>query len=223
MSAVSSPGTSPARRSSRRLSTTMASGSTSICTKAGETGLLNVQEICVRISILGLRGKVTLSHGFCLGQVNERQDAAAADLMAAAKVAVVTHGAGGLPLPPVEMLRAAGALGFAGNGDIDDVWPPYSSADLPKRAAITGWKGNFRRHDQVETAFDLIRRRPCPRAQHHRLRHCAARPRHALLSCVQQYSESRRRASAAQTGAGRRQDRRARRRRALRSHVCRLR
>jgi hypothetical protein len=40
--------------------------------------------------------------------------------MAEAGVALVTHGAGGLIMPPVEMLRAAGVLVFAGNDDIRD-------------------------------------------------------------------------------------------------------
>jgi cytosine/adenosine deaminase-related metal-dependent hydrolase len=122
----------------------------------GEMGLFNVQEICARTRVLGLGGKVTISHGFCLGQVTERQARTAADLMAEAGVALVTHGAGGLPLPPVEMLRSAGVLVFAGNDDIRDTWSPYGTGDLLERAAIIGWKGDFRRDDQVETAFDLV-------------------------------------------------------------------
>jgi cytosine/adenosine deaminase-related metal-dependent hydrolase len=54
------------------------------------------------------------------------------------------------------MLRAAGILVFAGNDDIRDTWSPYGTGDLLERAAIIGWKGDFRRDDQVETAFDLI-------------------------------------------------------------------
>ena len=77
-------------------------------------GLFNVQEICVRTDALGLGGKVTISHGFCLGGITERKAGEAADMMAKAGVALVTHGAGGLTLPPIEMLRAAGVLVFAG-------------------------------------------------------------------------------------------------------------
>jgi len=122
----------------------------------GEMGLFNVQEICARTHALGLGGKVTISHGFCLGQVTERQAGAAAELMATAGVALVTHGAGGLTLPPVAMLRAAGVLVFAGNDDIRDTWSPYGTGDLLERAAIIGWKGDFRRDDEVDTAFDLV-------------------------------------------------------------------
>src|SRR5947207_9581595 len=122
----------------------------------GEMGLFNVQEICVRTKALGLGGKVTISHGFCLGGVTERRAAEAAETMAEAGVALVTHGAGGLTMPPIEMLRAAGVLVFAGNDDIRDTWSPYGTGDLLERAAIIGWKGDFQRDGQVELAFDLI-------------------------------------------------------------------
>jgi cytosine/creatinine deaminase len=122
----------------------------------GEMGLFNVQEICARTKALGLGGKVTISHGFCLGGVTERKAAEAAETMAKAGVALVTHGAGGLTMPPIEMLRAAGVLVFAGNDDIRDTWSPYGTGDLLERAAMIGWKGDFRRDGQVEVAFDLV-------------------------------------------------------------------
>ena len=122
----------------------------------GEMGLFNVQEICARTKALGLAGKVTISHGFCLGGITERKAAEAAATMADTGVALVTHGAGGLTMPPLEMLRDAGVLVFAGNDDIRDTWSPYGTGDLLERAAMIGWKGDFRRDEQVEVAFDLV-------------------------------------------------------------------
>ena len=119
-------------------------------------GLFNVQEICARTKALGLVGKVTISHGFCLGGITERKAAEAAETMVEAGVALVTHGAGGLTMPPVEMLRAAGVLVFAGNDDIRDTWSPYGTGDLLERAAMIGWKADFRRDNQVEVAFELV-------------------------------------------------------------------
>src|ERR1700676_1350523 len=56
----------------------------------GEMGFFNVQEICTRPKALGLVGKVTISHGFCLGSITERKAAEAAETMAEAGVALVT-------------------------------------------------------------------------------------------------------------------------------------
>jgi cytosine/adenosine deaminase-related metal-dependent hydrolase len=77
----------------------------------GEMGLFNVEEIRARTKALGLGGKVTISHGFCLGGMTERKAAEAAATMAEAGVALVTHGAGGLTMPPIAMLRAAVGIG----------------------------------------------------------------------------------------------------------------
>jgi cytosine deaminase len=60
----------------------------------------------------------------------------AAETMAEAGVALVTHGAGGLTMPPIEMLLAAGVLVFVGNDDIRDTWSPYGTGDLLERAAM---------------------------------------------------------------------------------------
>jgi cytosine deaminase len=121
----------------------------------GDMGLFNVQEICLRTKALGLKGRVTISHGFCLGDGAEGKQRAAAALMAEAGVMLVTHGAAGLPLPPIALLRDAGVVVFAGNDDIRDTWSPYGNGDMLERAGLIGWRADFRRDDQVAIAWDL--------------------------------------------------------------------
>lgn len=122
----------------------------------GDMGLFNVQEICARTRAAGLGGRVTISHGFCLGDVAERKARAAADLMGKAGVALVTHGAAGWALPPIAMLRAAGVTVFAGNDDIRDTWSPYGNGDALERASLIGWRADWRRDEEVEIAFELV-------------------------------------------------------------------
>lgn len=122
----------------------------------GDMGLFNVQEICARTKASGLGGKVTISHGFCLGDVAESKARAAADLMAEAGVMLVTHGAAGWALPPLDLLRRAGVTVFAGNDDIRDTWSPYGTGDVLERASLIGWRADWRRDDQVAHAFDLV-------------------------------------------------------------------
>ena len=173
----------------------------------GEMGLFNVHEICVRTRTLGLGGKVTISHGFCLGDITERKAAAAAHAMAEAGVSLVTHGAGGLTLPPVEMLRAAGVLVFAGNDDIRDTWSPYGTGDLLERAAIIGWKADFRRDDQVETAFDLVSAAGARALDIADYGIAVGGVAHPFRDPGQRHSRGSGRASPAQSGAVRRSDR----------------
>ncbi|MBJ3778795.1 amidohydrolase [Acuticoccus mangrovi] len=123
--------------------------------EAGELGLFNVQEITERTRVLGLAGKVTISHGFCLGGVAESRFKAAAEAMGEAGVMVCTHGAAGLPLPPIMGLREAGVNVFAGNDDVRDSWSPYGDGDMLARAALIGWRADLRTDEGVLVAFDL--------------------------------------------------------------------
>lgn len=122
----------------------------------GELGLFNVQEICARTMASGLNGRVTVSHGFCLGDVSESKGRAAAEMMARAGVMLATHGAAGWTLPPIMILREAGVTVFAGNDDVRDTWSPYGTGDVLERAALIGWKADFRRDDQLMIAFDMV-------------------------------------------------------------------
>ncbi len=122
----------------------------------GEMGLFNVQEICARTRANGLGGKVTISHGFCLGGVAESKAAAAAALMAEAGVALVTHGAGGGTLPPLMLLRHAGVTVFAGNDDVRDTWSPYGTGDMLDRAGVIGWRADLRHDDLLGEVFEWV-------------------------------------------------------------------
>ena len=114
----------------------------------GELGLHSVQEVCARTEAHGMQGKVTISHGFCLGGIGESKQKAAAALMAEAGVALVSHGAGGATLPPLFLLAEAGVRVFCGNDDVRDTWSPYGTGDMLERAFVIGWRTDVR-HDPL--------------------------------------------------------------------------
>jgi len=122
----------------------------------GEMGLFNVQEICARTTAEGLQGRVTISHGFCLGGIAESKQAAAAALMAEAGVALCTHGAAGWTMPPVMLLRRAGVTVFGGNDDVRDTWSPYGTGDMLERASVIGWRLDVRHDPLLEEMFDVV-------------------------------------------------------------------
>jgi len=122
----------------------------------GELGLFSLQEICARTQALGMQGKVTVSHGFCLGSVAESRALAAAELMARSGVMLATHGAAKWPLPPIALLREQGVVVFAGNDDVRDTWSPYGTGDVLARASLIGWRADFRTDEQVLHALDLV-------------------------------------------------------------------
>ncbi|MBP0444821.1 amidohydrolase family protein [Roseomonas sp. SSH11] len=122
----------------------------------GEMGLFSLQEICARTRALGLQGRVTISHGFCLGGIAESKQKAAAETMAAAGVSLVTHGAGSATMPPLMLLRRAGVRVFCGNDDVRDTWSPYGNADMLERASIIGWREDLRHDDLLHELFAMI-------------------------------------------------------------------
>jgi cytosine/creatinine deaminase len=122
----------------------------------GELGISNLREICERTAALGLGGKVTVSHGFCLGMVAERKADEMAALMARTGVALVTHGGGSAAIPPLLKLRAAGVQVFAGNDDVRDTWSPYGNADMLQRAMLIGWRADYRSDADLLAAFDMV-------------------------------------------------------------------
>jgi cytosine/adenosine deaminase-related metal-dependent hydrolase len=119
----------------------------------GELGLHSVQEICARTAAHGMAGRVTISHGFCLGGITESKQKAAAELMAKSGVALVSHGAGGATLPPLFLLAEAGVRIFCGNDDIRDTWSPYGNGDMLERACVIGWRTDVRHDPMLERLF----------------------------------------------------------------------
>lgn len=122
----------------------------------GEMGLFSLQEICARTKAQGMGGNVTISHGFCLGGISESKQKAAAAMMAAAGVSLVTHGAGGATMPPLMLLRRAGVRVFCGNDDVRDTWSPYGNADMLERASIIGWREDLRQDDLLLELFAMV-------------------------------------------------------------------
>jgi len=122
----------------------------------GEMGLFSLTEFCDRVRAHGMRGRATISHGFCLGGLAESKQRAAAALMAEAGVALATHGAGAAPLPPLGLLREAGVTVFCGNDNMRDTWGPYGTADMLERAAIIGWRSDWRTDERLGQLFAMI-------------------------------------------------------------------
>jgi cytosine/adenosine deaminase-related metal-dependent hydrolase len=122
----------------------------------GEMGLASLRMICKRTLAHSMQGKVTVSHGFCLGDLPAERTDATIELMGKAGVALVTHGAAGWSLPPILRLRQAGVTVFAGNDDVRDTWSPYGTGDMLERASVIGWKADFRHDELLRLLFDMV-------------------------------------------------------------------
>lgn len=121
----------------------------------GEMGAFSMDLICERTRALGMQGKVTVSHAFCLGTPDpDLVNPLIAELVAL-DIAIMTTAPSSRPVPPVKRLRAEGVRVCAGNDGVRDTWGPYGNGDMLERAMLIGLRNNFRRDDELMIALDV--------------------------------------------------------------------
>jgi cytosine deaminase len=122
----------------------------------GDAGLTQILEIARRTEAMGLRGKVAVSHAFALGSVSTDSVTRAADTLARAGIAIMSHGPGGATIPPLKLLREHGVEVFGGSDNIRDAWSPFGNGDMLERAMLIGYRANFRHDEELALAFDMV-------------------------------------------------------------------
>ena len=122
----------------------------------GTLGVFEIERICERTVAAGMQGRVGVSHAYGLGDVTLDQQKKAAEVIAAAGVAIMTNAPGAHPFPPVALLRAAGATVWSGCDNIRDSWWPYGDGDMLGRAQMIGYRSGFNTDAQLAEAFDVV-------------------------------------------------------------------
>lgn len=121
----------------------------------GAAGEHQLRLIAERTAALGLAGRVVVSHAYGLGSLGAEATRRTADLLAAARVAVMTNGPAG-PMPPVLLLRERGVTVFGGTDNIRDAWWPYGDGDMLTIARTVAYQQGFRSDDELAVALDLV-------------------------------------------------------------------
>jgi cytosine deaminase len=122
----------------------------------GAMGAFSLDLILQRTEALGMQGRVAISHGFCLGDVSEREREALLARMARLGVVLITSAPPSRTVPPLMACRQAGVTVLGGNDGIRDTWSPYGNPDMLERAMIIGLRYNLRRDDEIEVALDTV-------------------------------------------------------------------
>lgn len=122
----------------------------------GEMGAFSLDLILERTEALGLRGKVVISHGFCLGMIAPTERDTLLERMARVDMRIATTAPASSPVPPLEICRAAGVTVFGGNDGIRDTWTPFARPDMLDRAMHIGLRSALRRDDQLDWALACV-------------------------------------------------------------------
>jgi cytosine deaminase len=121
----------------------------------GELGAFTIDLILERTRVLGLAGKVTISHAFALAEVPEPRLDRLVEGLADQRVSLTTVAPGNQPPLPLARLRAAGVTVGLGCDGIRDLWSPWGDGDPLGRAALLAWRAGARRDQDLAAALEL--------------------------------------------------------------------
>ncbi len=122
----------------------------------GETGAMSIAMIAERSRTLGLKGRVAISHAFCLGTLEPARLEQMIELLLENDIAIMTHGpVGGIPFPPVRLLAERGVRLFTGSDGVRDCWSPLNTGDMLERAYLIAYLNGFRDDPGLELALTM--------------------------------------------------------------------
>ncbi|MET8754305.1 amidohydrolase [Streptomyces sp. NPDC004667] len=120
-----------------------------------EKGTRVLRAVVERTRALSLRGKVTVSHVFCLPFLSGPElDATAADL-ADLDIALTTVAPSESLVLPVARLREHGVRVGLGSDGVRDSWSPFGNADMLHRAHLLGWTTDARLDEELTSCFTV--------------------------------------------------------------------
>ena len=119
----------------------------------GSLGVWELELIAERSRVMGLAGRVAVSHAYGLGQADEATQDRLAELLSEAGVSVITAAVYDFPVPPIKKLLAAGVNVACGHDGIRDLWSPFGSGDMLERAMHVAYRSTFRKDEDIALAL----------------------------------------------------------------------
>jgi cytosine deaminase len=121
--------------------------------EAGDLGAFSLDLILERTRALGMKGRVAVSHAFCLGMNDWPRTQGMIEALADLDIAILTTGAPSREVPQVKRLVAADVRIGAGCDGVRDTWNPWNRPDMLDRARIVALRNNLRADADVELAL----------------------------------------------------------------------
>lgn len=121
----------------------------------GTLGAFAVELIAERTRALGLQGRVTISHVFCLGQIDDAYLQRIIALLVENRINIMSLGSGVSEFPPLRRLHEAGVTLCTGSDGVRDTWGPYNSFDMLDRVKFLGYRCGFRKDEEVEFLLSI--------------------------------------------------------------------
>ncbi|MDQ4212407.1 amidohydrolase family protein [Microbacterium sp. ASV81] len=121
----------------------------------GHLGVFSTELVLERVRALGMQGKVTMSHAYELGGVNEATSRRLIEQFAELDIAMASVApAARNQLSLVELVEAGVRFGLGEDGQ-RDYWSPYGNCDLLDRTWQLAFTNNFRRDDHIQMCLAI--------------------------------------------------------------------
>ncbi len=123
----------------------------------GHLGVYTIEKMLDFTEMAGWRGKVAVSHAYCLGEVDAGVVHELAERMAEEQMTVITSVPIDSAMPPIEILISHGVSVDIGTDHTGlDAWTPYGDPDLLRRGRRLAEKLTWNDDSRMAFAFGLI-------------------------------------------------------------------
>lgn len=116
----------------------------------GELGVYSADLILERTRATGMRGKVTISHGYSVGSVSESTTRRLIDEFAEADISMATVAPSIRSPLPLQQLTEAGVRVGLGEDGQRDYWSPYGNGDMLDRTWQLAFTNGYRADELIE-------------------------------------------------------------------------
>ncbi len=120
----------------------------------GPLGRGQVGLVIERTRALGLAGRVTMSHAFCLCD-GEPEVEPLLEELAEQRIGLATVAPAHTSPPPLERLFELGVPVCLGQDGVRDLWSPWGDADMLSRAGQLAWRAGYRRDADIERCVEI--------------------------------------------------------------------
>ena len=120
----------------------------------GSLGRWQLGLIVERTRALGLQGKVTVSHAFCLCDGDPAVEPLL-ERLAEQRIALATVAPGNVEPLPLIRLAELGIAVCLGQDGVRDLWSPWGDADMLSRAAQLAWRAGYRRDEEIALCVEI--------------------------------------------------------------------
>ena len=120
----------------------------------GEPGIAQVEQIAEFTAASGLKGRVMISHAYCLGMATPAQLESVGGRLADLGISLMTSAPADTAVPPVAALRGMGVNICCGSDGIRDAWSPMGNGDMLERAMLLAYRFDWGKDEELCRALD---------------------------------------------------------------------